>query len=303
MQPVEFARGNANPAAGGDEPAVLSERRLWQLLAEWGKPDPRALVVAFLVVAAQVACIECLLHPDFVHGVPEGYLLTESNDDYTHVALASLKAARSPSWFNVVVLGGSAAREAVFADSEMNRVLTAQLGDPVSFWNLGCNSQSLTESVGLAANAPPGPGTLILIGVSPDRFTRNEDALWKNRRLPFVSSASRAALKEICPTDEPAWLPALIREQPYIGRYFGKGRFPILHTDNVWTALADGPCQMQQIHYQDHVYTDEQPGLSEAARQRLMHELKTRRIPESRKHHDGALACLRALVEQARRKG
>jgi len=124
------------------------------------------LIGGMLIVGFILMAVEVFVRTGLFTIIPEGYLLTRSSDQFTHLnyKLHSLRKSKSHRK-SVYFLGGSALREALD-----EKVLNEKMGKTYDIHNLGSMQQSFGLSIAMLDQLPKGPG-LVVIGTNIKRFT------------------------------------------------------------------------------------------------------------------------------------
>lgn len=96
---------------------------------------------------------------------------SESSNNYVAWTVSRLKVD-PPATPSVFLLGGSTAREATVTGGESLAEKIARHGGPkVVGWNLASSLQTFAQDIAIVDNLPDAPRTLVIVGVSPGRFT------------------------------------------------------------------------------------------------------------------------------------
>jgi hypothetical protein len=258
-----------------------------------GLTSPRLshLAISVALAATILGALEYVLERGALWRVPVGWVLSTPYDDWSHAAwYAGRLGTRSDDTPLTVLIGGSAAREAVVSNDVMAQALARHTGAPMRFVNLGTRNQTLAEALVLTEQLPAVRRGVVLYSVHP-MFLRDGPEDWAEAasgvRFPFRSPALGAILRDIAPDLELASRWHLVRLRPQLGNWLRQ---------RVGRGAATEP-----LRYRDHLYEGRGP-MSDAELLRLLGWVK-QRLPSYAQHRDHNLRMLGEAVSLARSKG
>jgi len=253
------------------------------------------LLIAAVVIIAEMICLEVLLSPGTIKGSQQSLYLAHDKDDHTHVAWEALNSNRDRLPIQVYVIGGSTIREGLYDTAEMSRLLSAQLGRPAYFGVLGSSGQTLAESLYLSEALPITRDTTLVVQVNPWRFSYRP---WEVK-VPFVREQNRTELLD--------YRPAVWRERDYI-RYYINKRISFPFFENL-VALIKGKkikaksWQLVNIasveKYNPYNYTHD---FTPKRKRKMTLALKKYHL-DFVKHYQANLQTLKKLIEVQKKRG
>lgn len=113
------------------------------------------------------------------------WLASAPDDDYAFATAQALDLRDSPvPAERIAIAGGSGTRESVSSAEDLARRVEALVGRPVPVVDLSTDAQTTLESVAVLDGLPMGPGTVVLLGISPHRLQVTEAELQEQMAAP-----------------------------------------------------------------------------------------------------------------------
>jgi hypothetical protein len=165
-------------------------------------PDaPRALAARhWMLILAVPAAVHAVVLVASQHGLPTPTeeigrgVVGERDDNY--VALAAAAAGERLRRADVLILGSSSTREALWEDEQLGAACRASGRSRCDFLQLVSSAQSAVESLFLLYDAPLRPGQTVLVFTTPILFAYEPgETLWRMRAGLFLKDPTPFAYR------------------------------------------------------------------------------------------------------------
>lgn len=246
--------------------------RAWPLV-------PVLVLAGLLLLAPLMLFLHAHARPEAV--APLHYFASDEKD--SHVFAMAKARAPERAAADVLVLGSSSAREALWTESELNR-----RGGGLRYWNLSSSGQNPLESLYLLEQQALRPGQTVALFISV-RMLTPADTGERLRGAAFLVDASdflrqQAALGAVAAPAVPDTVERLLNARQYLGKLLRRAL-----PNQVRHRLYGSPPVGALEHYYEG-YPPADPAFMRAAHERLRKGFE--------QHGEANLARLRHVIEQ-----